>query len=78
MEDIKKYPEIEYDFLMKKYYQGWRKLRDLRNPIEDTLKILENIWGGKSNIMKLYANIYYRYKEHHRTTQNHHDAGELK
>ena len=34
IEDIKKLPEIEYNFLMKKYYQGWRKLRDLRNPIE--------------------------------------------
>lgn len=60
-DDISKLPQIEYDFLRKKYYQAWRKLRNLNSPIEDILKILDSSLSSK-NIFKTYATIYCKYK----------------
>lgn len=42
------------------------------------MKVLNQAWGGKNNVLKLYATIYQRYKEHQLITQHHHNIGELK
>lgn len=62
IDDVKKLASIQYDFTMKNYYEAWTDLRKLKD-IDGVNKILEMIWDGKRNLLKLFITILLKYRE---------------